>query len=320
MYAQKEDKTIRSRIDPQLLAWYDASAGFDFDHLETFVPKCNAAELANLKEDPEVAVRDIMIPGPEGAPDVKLRVYEPAKRDGSALPVVFFYHGGGFLFGTVYRQENLCQRYVKNVGCMVVSVEYRLAPEWKSPSALDDCYAALLWVCDHSAELGADASRIAVSGLSAGGNLAAAISLLARDRGGPAICLQIPLYAELDCRLDTPSSYEITDNKVWCRDNCDKSWKAVLPAGREPNGYDSPSLAEDLSNLPPVFTFIGQLDPGRDENIAYWTRLMSAGVNVEYHVFPNCYHCFELSAPDSDAGKLAYELTYRALRKAFRKS
>lgn len=309
--------TFRDRIHPQLRGWYDASAGFDFDNLEEFVAKCNAAELANLKEDPEVAVRDERIPGAPGSPDVKIRIYEPKDRDGSPLPCVFFYHGGGFLFGTVYRQEALCQRYVKNVNCMVVSVEYRLAPQWKAPAPLEDCYAALCWVHDQGEAIGVDNTRLAVAGLSAGGNLAAAISLLARDRKGPKICLQIPLYAELDYTLDTMSAHEITDPKIWCRYNCEKSWEKFLSPGKMPNQYDSPSLAKDLEGLPPLFSFIGQLDPGRDENIAYWTRLMEAGVEVEYHVFPGCYHCFELSVPDADYSKTAYELTYQALRKAF---
>ena len=309
--------TFRDRIHPQLRAWYDASPGFDFDNLEEFVPKCNAAELANLKEDPQVSVRDQMIPGPDGAPDVKIRIYEPKDRGDELLPCLFFYHGGGFLFGTVYRQETLCQRYVKNVGCMVVSVEYRLAPQWKAPAPLLDCYAALTWVYDQGAAIGVDNTRLAVSGLSAGGNLAADICLYARDKKGPNICLQMPLYGELDYTLDSLSAHEITDPKVWCRYNCKKSWEHFLPAGVMPNEYASPALAKDLTGLPPLFSYIGQLDPGRNENIAYWNRLMDAGVEVEYHVFPGCYHCFELGVPDADYSKQAYELMFAALRKAF---
>ena len=309
--------TFRDRIQPQLRDWYDASAGFDFEHLEEFVPKCNAAELANLREDPQVKAWDQMIPGPDGAPQVKIRVYAPSQREKAPLPCLFFYHGGGFLFGTVYRQEDLCQRYVKHVGCVVVSVEYRLAPQWKMPAPLEDCYAALLWVWTNHQTLGVDPDRLAVAGLSAGGNLAAAVALLARDRKGPRLCLQVPLYGELDCRLETPSSQEITDRKVWCRDNCRISWDKVLSPGHMPTQYESPALAKDLGGLPPLFSFIGQLDPGRDENLTYWSRLMAAGVPVECHVFPGCYHCFELSVPEAEVSKQAYELTYAALRRAF---
>ena len=309
--------TFRDRIQPQLRDWYDASAGFDFEHLEEFVPKCNAAELANLREDPQVKAWDQMIPGPDGAPQVKIRVYAPSQREKAPLPCLFFYHGGGFLFGTVYRQEDLCQRYVKHVGCVVVSVEYRLAPQWKMPAPLEDCYAALLWVWTNHQTLGVDPDRLAVAGLSAGGNLAAAVALLARDRKGPRLCLQVPLYGELDCRLETPSSQEITDRKVWCRDNCRISWDKVLSPGHMPTQYESPALAKDLGGLPPLFSFIGELDPGRDENLTYWSRLMAAGVPVECHVFPGCYHCFELSVPEAEVSKQAYELTYAALRRAF---
>ena len=309
--------TFRDRIHPQLRAWYDASPGFDFDHLEEFVARCNAAELANLKEDPQVAAEDRMIPGPEGAPEVKVRIYRPAAPAAAPLPCLFFYHGGGFLFGSVYRQEDLCQRYVKNAGCAVVSVEYRLAPQWKAPAQLLDCYAALTWVHGNAGSLGIDPDRLAVCGLSAGGNLAAAVALYAREKKGPALCLQMPLYAELDYTLDAPSAHEITDRKVWCRDNCEKSWDKVLAPGSLPDQFQSPALAKDLSGLPPLFSYIGQLDPGRDENIAYWTRLMDAGVEAEYHVFPGCFHCFELSVPDADFSRTAYELSYAALRRAF---
>lgn len=309
--------TMRDRIHPQLLEWYDKSQGFDFDHLDTFVPKANAAELVALKEDPAVTTFNKVIPGPADHPELKIRVYQPANGDGNLLkPCVIFFHGGGFLFGTVYRQENLCQRYVKNADCVVVSVEYRLAVQGKAPAPVEDGYAALCWVHDHGEEIGVDGSKIALAGLSAGGTIVAALSMLTRDRKGPQPVLQMPLYGELDHHLDTPSAREITSHKVWCYDNNRLSWDLYLDPGRPVTYIDSPALCEDLTGLPPLFSFVGQLDPVRDENIAFWNRMMQAGVPVECHVYPGCYHCFELGCPEADYSKMAYEASYRALREA----
>lgn len=309
--------TLRERIHPELLAWYDASPGFDFEHLETFVPQANAAELAALREDPDVHVYDKIIPGPAGNPDLKIRIYEPAGRK-ELLPACLFFHGGGFLFGTVYRQERMCQGYVKNVGCIMVSVEYRLAPKWKYPAPIEDSYAALEWVYRHGKEIGADSSRLALCGLSAGGTITAAVAMLARDRKGPPLRLQMPLYAELDYRMEYPSCREITSYKVWCYANNRTSWDRYLNPEKEVDYIASPGLCQDLAGLPPLFSYIGQLDPGRDENIDFWSRMMQAGVDVEYHVFPGCYHCFELGSPNAAYSKNAYELSYAALRRAFR--
>ena len=309
--------SMRARIHPELLAWYDASCGFDFDHLDTFVPKANAAELAALKEDPAVKTFDQIIPGPVGNENLKVRIYQPAGQTESLHPCVIFFHGGGFLFGTVYRPETHCQRYVPHGGCGVVSVEYRVATQAKAPAPIEDGYAALCWVHEHGAEIGVDGSRIALAGLSAGGTVAAALSMLTRDRGGPQPVLQMPLYGELDHRMVTPSCREITSPKVWCYANNRLSWDLYLDPTREVNYLDSPALCEDLSGLPPLFSYVGGLDPVRDENLAFWNRMMQAGIDVECHEFPGCYHCFELSCPDAAYSRTAYELSYAALRRAF---
>jgi len=312
------EDSLRGQIDPELLAFYDGSEGFDFDQLDDFVAKMNAMELQNLREDPEVHTYEKIIPGPLGAPDVKLRIYEPAGRE-TLCPGLLFFHGGGFLFGSVYRQEALCQRYVKNVGCVVISVEYRLAPSWKAPAPVEDGYSALCWVSDHGEEIGVDATRLALAGLSAGGTIVSALSMMTRDRKGPRPLLQLPLYAELDWRLKTPSSRAITSYKVWCYENNKTSWDLYLGEDKAVDYYDSPSLCEKLADLPPLFSYVGALDPVRDENIEFWTRMLQAGIPVEYHVFPGAYHCFELGTPEAASSKMAYELTYAALKRAFYK-
>lgn len=312
-----DEKTMRALIDEELLANYDASQGFDLDHLDTFKPACYEQEKKNLKDDPAVSVYEKMIPGPEGAPEIKLRIYEPADRDVELLPCAMFFHGGGFVFGSVLRQNDMCLRFVKNVNTMVVSVEYRLAPEYKAPAPIEDAFKAYMWIIENGSSIGIDTTRIAITGLSAGGGITAALSLMIRDRKAPMPVLQIPMYAMLDCRADTYSQKAVTSRKVWCYDYSKIGWGAYLPEDREPNCYDSPSLAEDLSGLPPVFSYIGTVDPLLDENIEYWTRLIRAGVPVEYHIFPGCYHSFEIAVPDSKYAKMAYELMYSALRRAF---
>ncbi|MBP1758124.1 MAG: lipase [Firmicutes bacterium] len=310
-----EDR-LRSRIDPELLRWYDASPGFDFDNLEDFVEKMNTLELEALREDPAVRTWEETIPGPQGAPSIKLRCYAPQEGTGPA-PGLLFFHGGGFLFGSVYRQESLCQRYVKAVGCVVISVEYRLAPKWKAPAPVEDAYAALLWVHENAASIGVDPTRLAAAGLSAGGTITAALAMMARDRNGPKLCLQMPLYGELDWHLETPSSQEITSQKVWCYENNRTSWDLYLCEDKAVDYYDAPALCRNLRDLPPAFSFVGELDPVRDENMAFWARLLQAGIPVECHVFPGAFHCFELGVPEARISQKAYELSYAALRRAF---
>lgn len=312
-----DEKTMRALIDEELLANYDASQGFDLDHLDTFKPACYEQEKKNLKDDPAVSVHEKMIPGPEGAPEIKLRIYEPADRGVELLPCAMFFHGGGFVFGSVLRQNDMCLRFVKNVNTMVVSVEYRLAPEYKAPAPIEDAFKAYMWIIENGSSIGIDTTRIAITGLSAGGGITAALSLMIRDRRAPMPVLQIPMYAMLDCHADTYSQKAVTSRKVWCYDYSKIGWGAYLDPDREPDCYDSPALAEDLSGLPPVFSYIGTVDPLLDENIEYWTRLIRAGVPVEYHIFPGCYHSFEIAVPDSKYAKMAYELMYSALRRAF---
>ena len=250
---------------------------------------------------------------------MRVRVYHPADVPGQ-LPALCWMHGGGRIMGRLELSELTATSYVRRLGCAVVSVDYRLAPENPHPAALDDCYAALQWTADHAAELQIDAGRIAIGGESAGGGLAASTALLARDRGGPALIFQLLVCPMLDDRNVTPSSHEITDIGVWDRWHNVEAWTAVLgqQAGCEGvSPYAAAARAEDLSGLPPAYIDVGELDVVRDEDIDYATRLMQAGVAAELHVFPGAFHGFDLFAPRASVSKQAATARRDALHRAF---
>jgi acetyl esterase/lipase len=273
-----------------------------------------------VPQSEHVQIDTRLIPGGDGQ-DMLVKIYEPVDRGADRLPAVLFIHGGGYVVGHPDGSDGVCQHIVEQVRCVVVSVDYRLAPEHKYPAAIEDCFAALVWMTKAADELNIDVSRTAVVGQSAGGGLTAALSLLARDRGGPAIAFQMPLYPMLDDRNETPSSYEITDYRtVWFRKNNLAAWRMYL--GEHANGevspYAAPARAKNLADLPPTYTFVGQLDPFRDETIQYVARLAQAGVPVEFHLYPGCYHGFELLNPESEIGREAISGYINALKQALR--
>jgi acetyl esterase/lipase len=211
------------------------------------------------------------------------------------LPGVLYIHSGAFIFGDLDTDDYLCRDLVEAVNCVVVAVDYRLAPEHPFPAAPDDCYAALRWMAASATEFGIDPSRIALRGESAGGGLAAAVALMARDRKEVKVAFQMLLFSCLDDRNTAPSSYEITDPRTWNRQLSINAWKAYLGHNHqgEVSPYAAPMRAEDLSGLPPAYLMVGELDPLRDENIMYAMRLMQAGVPTELHVYPGAFHVFE---------------------------
>ena len=171
----------------------------------------------------------------------------------------------------------------------MVSVDYRLAPENPYPAGIEDCYAALAWTAANAAELGIDRARLGIGGASAGGGLSAGLALLARDRGGPAICFQYLGIAELDDRLETPSMTKFVDSPVWNRPGAVVSWDSYL-GGRPADQYAAPARAEDLSGLPPAYVDVCEFDPLRDEDLIYAHRLIQAGVPTEVHHYPGTFH------------------------------
>lgn len=273
--------------------------------------------IPQFEKSPHVVTTKRTISGPGG--ELMVKVYEPANRPDTSLPAVLYIHGGGYVLGHPDRDDINCEITVLEVNCVVVSVDYRLAPEHPYPAAIDDCYAALKWMADSAIELNIDLKRIAVAGASAGGGLTAALSLLVRDKGGPAICFQMPLYPMLDNRNVTPSSYEITSSKAaWNRALNVVAWDMYLGehASGEVSPYAAVVHADNFEGLPPTYTCVGQLDPFRDETIEYVTRLAQAGVEVELHLYPGCFHGFEVYVPQAEVSKRAGAEYMNALKRA----
>jgi acetyl esterase/lipase len=266
-----------------------------------------------IPPNPNVRSEDRAVPGPEGAPDISVRIYRPVDATGT-LPGVYFIHGGGMVLGNIEGENAVAEEICEQVGAVVVSVEYRLAPETPYPAPVEDCYAGLLWMAAHATELGFDPDRLAVYGGSAGGGLTIATVMLARDRGGPAIKFQMPIYPMIDDRNETASCHEITDIGLWDRAGNVEAWKWYLGDGKA-DQYAAPARAEDLSGLPPTFIDVGTVDLFRDEDIAFAQRLMQAGVPTELHVNPGAYHAAEVFAPQSPLAERIWTRRYEALRR-----
>lgn len=262
-----------------------------------------ATAMAELPDNDNVVSEDRTVPGPDGN-DIPIRIYRPADADpDTALPAIYWIHGGGMVLGDLDGSDPGCEAYVDQLGVVVVSVDYRLAPEHPHPAPVEDCYAGLEWMADNAAELGVDPTRIAVAGGSAGGGLAAGTCLLARDRGGPSVAYQCLVYPMLDDRNDTDSAREFSGILSWSREHNAAGWGALLgdiAGGDDVSRYAAPARAGDLSGLPPTLVQVGDLEVFRDEDIDYAKRLMQAGVPTELHVYPGVFHGAEGFAPEAD--------------------
>jgi len=259
-----------------------------------------------------VAKEDRTIAGPGG--DLPIRIYRPVNATGQ-LPGLFFIHGGGMVLGNLDSDDGVPTMLCEALGAIVVSVDYRLAPEHPAPAAIDDCYAALKWMGDAAAELGYDPERLAVYGGSAGGGLAIATALMVRDHGGSAISFLMPIYPMIDDRNETPSSQEITEVGIWDRAGNIESWAWYL-GGNAADQYAAPTRATDLTGLPPTFIDVGEMDMFRDEDIDFANRLMQAGVPTEFHVYPGAYHASEIFAPTAALSQRIWATRIAALQRA----
>jgi len=277
-----------------------------------------AATGGTLPTDGRVSVQDGIVPGPTAGEAVPVRTYTPLA-GGGLRPGLVFFHGGAFVLGDTRTEELRCLRYAGDAGCVVVSVDYRLAPEHPYPAAVDDAFAATCWVAAHAGELGVDATRLAVAGSSAGGALAAAVALRARDAGGPALAFQLLNYPVIDDRMTTASMRAFDATPLWTNGANADMWQHYLgdPAGRgEVSPYAAPGRATDLRGLPPAYVLTAELDPLRDEGIDYARRLLESGVPTELHTFPGACHGFDIIAAQSTLGGRAIDEQVVALGRA----
>lgn len=317
--------TTRHLVDPELVAALDA-----FPALE-FTPETLPLIRAALKEWPTpedlpdysaISVSERFVPGPEGAPDVRVLVYMPGNVS-TPLPALLWIHGGGYIIGSADQDDLLVKELVSAIGCAAVSVDYRLAPETHHPGPVEDCYAALKWLYAHAEELGVDTTRIAIGGASAGGGLAAGLALLTRDRGEVPLAFQFLVFPMLDDRTVTaPDPHPYTGEFLWTRDANRFGWTALL--GQEPGGpdispYAAAARAEHLEGLPPTFISVGALDLFLEENIEYARRLIRAGVPTELHVYPGAFHGFNM-APGAQVSQASTRDQLNALTRALSRS
>jgi acetyl esterase/lipase len=256
---------------------------------------------ALLTRDGFFEVEDRAVPGPEGAPDISLLICRPTA-PGAGRPVFYHVHGGGMILGDNRMGVDPALDWARELDAVVVSVEYRLAPEHPHPAPVEDVYAGLVWTADHAEELGGDRERIVILGASAGGGLTAALALLARDRKGPRPLGQLLMCPMLDDRNDTHSAHQMAGLGVWDRTSNDTGWTALLGdlrGGPDVSPYAAPARAEDLSGLPPAFIDVGSAETFRDETLTYASRIWQAGGVAELHVWPGGFHGYDNFAPQT---------------------
>ncbi|MER7001190.1 alpha/beta hydrolase [Streptomyces sp. NPDC000410] len=271
-------------MDPELEAFIPFLPQIDInDPVTARKMLAERAAAASALDTSDMEVEDRMVPAD---PDVPVRVYRPHRTHGGAI---VWLHGGGGVFGDLDTEHPWAARIADLSGAVVISVGYRLAPEHPFPAAFDDAYAVLTWTAEHAAELGIDPDRIAVGGHSAGGGLAAAVALRARDEQGPPIRFQLLNEPGLDDRQQTWSRRDFTDVPWFNSDRIAAAWRHYLGA-TPATAYAAPARAADLSGLPPAYIATAEFCPNRDEDIAYALSLLQAGVSVELHQWPGTFH------------------------------
>jgi len=306
-------------LDPQAKAVLDQFASMGGPQLHE-MSVAQARELilgmVALAGEPEsiARVENRTVPGSAG--EIPVRIYTPV---GTApFPVLVYFHGGGWVIGNLDTHDGICRSLANRVGCLVVSVDYRLAPEHPFPAAPEDCYAATRWLAEHAGSLGGDKGRIAVGGDSAGGNLAAVVALMARDRGGPKLAFQLLVYPATDTDFETRSYRENSEGYFLTRADMVWFWNHYAPRDEDRrNPYAAPLRAASLRGLPPALVITAEFDPLCDDGNAYAARLREDGVPVRLSQQDGLIHGFFQMGAVIDRGRASVDEASRALKDAF---
>ncbi|KKI20839.1 alpha/beta hydrolase [Sphingomonas sp. Ag1] len=311
--------STRHLVDPELLPLLDLWPAVTMS-AEVLEQARSWPAPPQAADDDGVVMERISVPGPAGAPDLGLVIFRPAEPVPNAGGICHM-HGGGFVLGAPEGSAARLRPMVAALGCVIVSVDYRLAPETPFPGPIEDCYAGLAWTFANAARLRIDPARIGVMGESAGGGLAAALALLARDRCDYRLAFQHLLYPMIDDRTGVIEGDPLTGEFIWSRESNRFGWQAMLgqaPGGEGVSPYAAAARAEDLTGLPPTYIATGSLDLFRDENIAYAQRLLAAGVPTEFHIWPGAIHGFD-GAPDAAITREANQSRIAALRRVLKR-
>jgi acetyl esterase len=306
-------------VDPQIAAMLDELNAFALSDLSAITPEAmrelaKAMPGADAVPQPIHHVENRRLRGAAG--EIGARIYRP--NDDVPLPVLVYFHGGGWVMCDLDTHDATCRALANAAGCVVVSVDYRLAPEAKFPAAAEDCYTATCWVQENAASIGADPTRVAVAGDSAGGNLAAVVSLMARERSGPTLVHQLLIYPVIDHGFDTPSYHDNADGYLLSRDMMKWFWGHYLEReqqGDEP--FASPLRAASLAGLPPATVITAEYDPLRDEGEAYARRLDAEGVPTKLSRYDGMIHGFFAMTDIVDRARDAITEAAAELREAF---
>ena len=309
-------------LDIQARTLLDAAKAAGVPEMWELTPAMARAEYLKrtAKVKPKVdiwKVEDRQIPGPLGS--IGVRIYTPrAVDDSELLPILVWYHGGGFVIGDLDSHDAACRALSNQADCLVVAVDYRLAPEHKFPAAVIDCEAALKWVAESASDFGGDRAKIAVGGDSAGGNLAAAVALLARDNGGPKLCFQLLIYPCVAPEPETRSHHQFAEGYLLTRKTITWFYEQYLRTSKDiRDPRYAPLGADDLSSLPPALVIVAGYDPLRDEGVDYARALIEAGNQVSLSNYEGMIHGFYLMGAVIDMANKAIEESVIHLKSAF---